>query len=104
LDLEKITAHAFTHLLKHHEAHIDELHKSIQDAHNLRDEEMPMVHDHLQQVFQGWRSRGLLMGMSPGMSGQLGMAGALGPMIRLNNAGREEALQFLEQHGYPPPA
>ncbi|MGC8487420.1 MAG: hypothetical protein ACP5QO_04270 [Clostridia bacterium] len=104
MDLEKITAHALTHLLKHQSVHVNDLHQSIQDAHNLRDEEMPMVHDHLQQLFVGWVGRGWLAGpggYGPGLGGPLGQS--IGPVVQLNNQGREEALQFLEAHGYPPP-
>ena len=91
VDLEKVTAHALTHLLTHHDVHVNDLHASIKDAHNLRDEEMPMVHAHVSHLIMGFRNQGMLV------------QNQMASLITLNPEGREEALQFLESHGYPPP-
>jgi 6-phosphogluconolactonase/glucosamine-6-phosphate isomerase/deaminase len=89
VEREHIKAHLFRHLLHHGKASQEELHRSLSEEHNLRDEEQAMARTHMDALILTLTELGHVAMVEP-------------RVVELTPSGREEALQYLEQHGRPP--
>jgi 6-phosphogluconolactonase/glucosamine-6-phosphate isomerase/deaminase len=89
VELDHIKAHLFRHLLRHGRASHEDLHRSLNDEHNLRDEEQTMARTHMDALILSLTELGHVAMVEP-------------RVLELTPSGREEALQYLEQHGRPP--
>ena len=88
MDLEKIRAYVYQHLLHHHDgASRDALHDGLKKEHTLSEEEDLEVHRHLDWLADDMDRRGYLV---DGVN-----------LWKLTPRGQDAAERYLDEHGYP---